>query len=141
MISALFHIGGVAFDATRIRLVAAFDQIQRAQSLQRLDYVLPRDVCNGLEDSTNANWQYWDGKILQGADGKFHMYAGRWPQNKGFADWPNSVIVEAVSVPLGSGTTAHWAAICASPSRSGCASSCRVVAWGASPVGGTDTSW
>jgi hypothetical protein len=59
--------------------------------------VLPRDVCNGLEDSTNASWQYWDGKILQGADGKFHMYAGRWPQNKGFADWPNSVIVEAVS--------------------------------------------
>jgi len=25
------------------------------------------------------------------------MYAGRWPQNKGFADWPNSVIVEGVS--------------------------------------------
>jgi hypothetical protein len=59
--------------------------------------VLPRDTCNGLEDATNTQWQYWDGKILQGADGKFHMYAGRWPQNKGFADWPSSAIVEGVS--------------------------------------------
>jgi len=25
------------------------------------------------------------------------MYAGEWPQNKGFADWPSSVIVGAVS--------------------------------------------
>jgi hypothetical protein len=59
--------------------------------------VLPRDVCNGLEDSTNTQWQYWDGKILVGADGSYHMYAGRWPQASGFADWPNSVMVEAVS--------------------------------------------
>jgi MYXO-CTERM domain-containing protein len=59
--------------------------------------VLPRDTCNGLEDATDSQWQYWDGKILQGPDGKPHMYAGRWPQNKGFADWPQSVIVEAVS--------------------------------------------
>jgi len=59
--------------------------------------VLPRDTCNGLEDSTNKNWQYWDGKILQGPDGKYHLYAGQWPQDKGFADWPQSTIVEAVS--------------------------------------------
>lgn len=31
-------------------------------------------------------------------DGKYHMYAGRWPQGSGFANWPNSVIVEGVSV-------------------------------------------
>jgi MYXO-CTERM domain-containing protein len=59
--------------------------------------VLPRDTCNGLEDSTNKQWQYWDGKIFKGPDGKYHVYAGEWPQNKGFADWPNSVIVEAAS--------------------------------------------
>lgn len=59
--------------------------------------VLPRDTCNGLEDSTNKQWQYWDGKIFKGSDGKYHMYAGEWPQNKGFADWPSSVIVGAVS--------------------------------------------
>ena len=66
--------------------------------------VLPRDVCNGLEDATNTAWQYWDGKILQSADGKYHLYAGRWPQNKGFADWPNSVIVEAVSNATSTGS-------------------------------------
>jgi hypothetical protein len=59
--------------------------------------VLPRDTCNGLEDSTNKQYQYWDGKILKGSDGKYHMYAGQWPQNKGFADWPSSVIAEGVS--------------------------------------------
>jgi hypothetical protein len=59
--------------------------------------VLPRDTCNGLEDATDANWNYWDGKILLGKDGKYRMYAGRWPQNKGFADWPQSVIVQATS--------------------------------------------
>jgi MYXO-CTERM domain-containing protein len=59
--------------------------------------VLPRDVCNGLEDSTNKTWQYWDGKILEGADGKYHIFAGEWPQDKGFADWPQSAIVEAIS--------------------------------------------
>ncbi len=59
--------------------------------------VLPRDTCNGLEDATDANWNYWDGKVLLGKDGKYRMYAGRWPQNKGFADWPQSVIVQATS--------------------------------------------
>jgi hypothetical protein len=59
--------------------------------------VVPRDICNGLEDSTNKQWQYWDGKIMQGTDGKYHMFAGEWPQDKGFADWPQSTIVEAVS--------------------------------------------
>ncbi len=59
--------------------------------------VLPRDTCNGLEDATNKQYQYWDGKVFKGPDGKYHMYAGQWPQSKGFADWPNSVIAEAVS--------------------------------------------
>lgn len=39
--------------------------------------VLPRDTCTGLEDATNAEWQYWDGKILRGTDGKYHLSAGR----------------------------------------------------------------
>jgi MYXO-CTERM domain-containing protein len=59
--------------------------------------VLPRDVCNGLEDSTGKTWQYWDGKILEGTDGKYHIFAGEWPQDKGFADWPQSTIVEGIS--------------------------------------------
>ena len=40
--------------------------------------VIPRDVSNGLEDSTMKQWQYWDGKIIKGPDGKYHMFASRW---------------------------------------------------------------
>ncbi|MDF7826706.1 hypothetical protein P4B35_21935 [Pontiellaceae bacterium B12227] len=42
--------------------------------------VLPRDINNGLEDSTLANWCYWDGRIVKDDIGKFHIYASRWPQ-------------------------------------------------------------
>ena len=46
--------------------------------------VLPRDTCNGLEDGTatatvKAKWMYWDGKLLRDTDGKYHMFADRWP--------------------------------------------------------------
>ncbi len=59
--------------------------------------VLPRDTCNGLEDTTGTQWTYWDGVILKNTDGTYHMFAGRWPASKGFNDWPNSVGVHAVS--------------------------------------------
>src|SRR4051794_28962169 len=35
----------------------------------------PRDTGNGLEDATIKQWCYWDGSIVKGADGKFHMFA------------------------------------------------------------------
>ena len=35
--------------------------------------VLPRDTCNGLEDPPDADWNYWDGKTLQGKDGKLSV--------------------------------------------------------------------
>ena len=37
--------------------------------------VLPRDPQNGLEDSTIKNWCYWNGKIIQSPDGKYHLFA------------------------------------------------------------------
>ncbi|MDZ8117039.1 hypothetical protein [Pontiella agarivorans] len=43
--------------------------------------VLPRDINNGLEDAKLENWCYWDGRIVQSDDGKFHLYASRWPQS------------------------------------------------------------
>ncbi len=43
--------------------------------------VLPRDIKNGLEDAKLENWCYWDGRIVKGNDGKFHIYASRWGQN------------------------------------------------------------
>jgi len=57
----------------------------------------PRDPDNGLEDSTLKQWNYWDGKILKGNDGKYRMFASRWDQAKGHNEWFNSKAIEAVS--------------------------------------------
>ncbi|CAA6692718.1 MULTISPECIES: hypothetical protein [unclassified Lentimonas] len=44
------------------------------------DNVLPRDIKNGLEDSTLENWCYWDGSIVKSDDGRYHMYASLWSE-------------------------------------------------------------
>jgi hypothetical protein len=67
--------------------------------------VIPRDTCNGLEDTTGTptvrpKWMYWDGKILRGADGKYHMFADRWPHANGMGDWVNSETIHATSTAL-----------------------------------------
>lgn len=59
--------------------------------------VLPRDSGNGLEDPTNEQYYYWDGKILKDPDGKYHMFASRWDQSLGHGGWVRSVAVHAVS--------------------------------------------
>jgi hypothetical protein len=59
--------------------------------------VLPRDVQNGLEDTTAKQWCYWDGQIIKGPDGKYHMFASRWNQAGGHYAWASSVAVHAVS--------------------------------------------
>ena len=62
----------------------------------------PRDAMNGLEDTTMKKWNYWDGKILKGPDGRCYLFVDRWDQAKGHNDWPESKTVEAVSsTPLG----------------------------------------
>ena len=59
--------------------------------------VLPRDPQNGLEDPTLKQWCYWDGQIIKGPDGKYHMFASRWDQAKGHNGWWSSCAVHAVS--------------------------------------------
>jgi len=59
--------------------------------------VLPRDVQNGLEDTTMKQWCYWDGQIIKGPDGKYHMFASRWDQARGHGGWGGSLAVHAVS--------------------------------------------
>jgi hypothetical protein len=73
----------------------------------------PRDPGNGLEDDGHdggvgpqqqTNY-YWDGKILKGEDGKYHMYASYWPHAEGFGwpqgpsgtGWQASICMQAVS--------------------------------------------
>ena len=60
------------------------------------DGVLPRDVSNGVEDST---WSYWGGKPMKGNDGRYHMLVVRWAEGgmKGHWEWPNSEVVHSVS--------------------------------------------
>lgn len=62
-----------------------------------LPAVLPRDVENGIEDRTNKAWCYWDGKILKGKDGRYHLYASKWAEAKGHWDWKNSIAIHAVA--------------------------------------------
>ncbi|MGO9110734.1 MAG: hypothetical protein ACLP9L_16050 [Thermoguttaceae bacterium] len=42
----------------------------------------PRDIQNGLEDATMKKWCYWDGKIIKGPDGKYHITSA-----DGIKDW------------------------------------------------------
>jgi hypothetical protein len=57
----------------------------------------PRDPKNGLEDATMKQWDYWDGKILKGPDGKYHMFGSRWEQRVGHNGWFQSKAIHAVS--------------------------------------------
>jgi hypothetical protein len=57
----------------------------------------PRDPGNGLEDATMKHWDYWDGKVIKGPDGKFHMFASRWDQAGGHVGDHDSQAVHAVS--------------------------------------------
>jgi hypothetical protein len=57
----------------------------------------PRDPQNGLEDPTMKHWNYWDGSIIKGPDGKYHMFASRWDQAGGHNAWGRSRAIHAVS--------------------------------------------
>ena len=57
----------------------------------------PRDSKNGLEDETMKQWDYWDGRIIKGPDGKYNLYGSRWNQAKGHNNWYTSQAVHAVS--------------------------------------------
>lgn len=59
--------------------------------------VQPRDINNGLEDTPCKQWSYWDGQIIKGPDGRYHMFASRWDHTKGHFSWWTSVAVHAVS--------------------------------------------
>ncbi|AQR75291.1 glycoside hydrolase family protein [Sphingomonas sp. LM7] len=72
-----------------------------AKELSRIAWgaaeVGPRDIRNGLEDATMARWNYWDGQVLKGPDGKYRMFASRWNQALGHKAWGLSEAVWAIS--------------------------------------------
>jgi hypothetical protein len=57
----------------------------------------PRDLKNGLEDPSMKLWDYWDGQIIHGPDGKYHIFASRWDQSLGHNAWFRSKAVHAIS--------------------------------------------
>lgn len=57
----------------------------------------PRDPQNGLEDTTLKAWDYWDGKIIKGPEGKYHLFGSRWAQARGHNGWVQSKAIHAVS--------------------------------------------
>jgi hypothetical protein len=64
--------------------------------------VLPRDLCNGIESAKGAavppDYHYWDGQIIAGKDGTFHLFMSTWPGSAGFnPGWTNSESYHAVS--------------------------------------------
>jgi len=60
----------------------------------------PRDQDNGLEDRGLHQWNYWDGVILKGADGRYHLFGSRWEQAKGHDEWWNSKAIVAIGSNL-----------------------------------------
>jgi MYXO-CTERM domain-containing protein len=71
-----------------------------------------RDPANGLEDNgtdggvgpQQETYFYWDGKILYGSDGKYHLYASHWLHSSGFGPpsggstgWQKSIPMQAIS--------------------------------------------
>lgn len=59
-----------------------------------------RDPANGLEDAGMTRWNYWDGQVLRGRDGKYRLFASRWDQALGHKAWGGSKAVLAVSDSL-----------------------------------------
>ncbi|WP_242855898.1 hypothetical protein [Ruminiclostridium josui] len=60
----------------------------------------PRDQSNGLEDRTMSKYCYWDGGIIKGEDGRYHMFASRWDQSAGHNGWFGSAAIHATSTNL-----------------------------------------
>ena len=71
-----------------------------------------RDPANGLEDNgasggvgpQKETYFYWDGKIVHGNDGKYHLYASHWlytngfgPPDGGSTGWQKSIPMQAIS--------------------------------------------
>ena len=47
-----------------------------------------------------GNWFFWDGKIIKGSDGTYHLFCSRWAASTGFGNWGNSNPMHATSSNL-----------------------------------------
>lgn len=100
-LAMLMVIQGQAYAASFIDYFTATPVIESlSSSCWGASDVGPRDQSNGLEDKTMSKYCYWDGGIIKGEDGRYHMFASRWNQSAGHNGWFGSVAVHATSTNL-----------------------------------------
>jgi len=77
-------------------LIAAASMSSDAQTNEFADRLLPAPLDGGFR--MDGYW-VWCGSVIKGDDGKYHMFASRWPKPPGFGPYwlTNSEIVHAVS--------------------------------------------
>ncbi|WP_372776003.1 glycoside hydrolase family protein [Mangrovibacterium sp.] len=65
-----------------------------------IDRFLPAPKDGGFQD---PNYWIWGSSVIKGEDGKYHMFASRWPKAVGFGKWvTNSEVVHAIAdTPVG----------------------------------------
>ena len=65
-----------------------------------IDRILPAPKNGGFQD---PDYWIWGASVIKGEDGKYHMFASRWPKTVGFGNWvTNSEVVHAIAdTPIG----------------------------------------
>jgi len=82
-----------AKNAILLMIMISFSFIINAQTFR--DRILPTEENYGFN---MPDYWVWCGSVIKGEDGKYHMFASRWPKSIDFNHWlTNSEIVHAVS--------------------------------------------
>lgn len=65
-----------------------------------IDRILPAPKNGGFQD---PDYWIWGASVIKGEDGKYHMFASRWPKTVNFGNWvTNSEVVHAIAeTPVG----------------------------------------
>lgn len=91
--SALFTAGAAISPAL-------FGKGKSSENIAFIDRLLPAPVGGGYSD---PDYWVWGVSVIQGEDGRYHMFASRWLKKLGFGKWvTNSEVVHAVAdTPVG----------------------------------------
>lgn len=64
-------------------------------SMAFIDRILPAPINGGYQET---DYWIWGASVIQGEDGKYHMFASRWPKTVNFGNWvTNSEVVHAIA--------------------------------------------
>ena len=57
---------------------------QSSDDLDISQMIQPVDTATFIKD---AQWYNWCNSVVQGEDGRFHLFYARFPKSKGFSSW------------------------------------------------------